>query len=37
MLWKYIFLLAFVFVLAYDPKSRTLEKFIAPVNHEEAT
>ena len=37
MLWKYIFLLAFVFVLTYNPKSRTLEKFIAPINHEEAT
>lgn len=37
MLWKYIFLLAFVFVLTYDPKSRTLEKFISPNNQGEAT
>ena len=37
MLWKYIFLLAFVFILTYNPKSRTLEKFIAAINHEEAT
>ena len=28
MIWKVIFLLAIVFVLTYDPKSRTLEKFI---------
>jgi len=30
MLWKYLFLIGFVFVLTYDPKSRTLENFIAP-------
>ena len=28
MLWKVVFLLAIVFVLSYDPKSRTLEKFV---------
>ena len=28
MIWKVIFLLAIVFVLTYDPKSRTLGKFI---------
>jgi hypothetical protein len=27
-MWKLIFLLAIVFVLMYDPRSRTLEKFI---------
>ena len=27
-MWDLIFLLAIVFVLTYDPKSRTLEKFI---------
>jgi hypothetical protein len=27
-MWKTIFLLAIVFVLTYDPKSRTLEKFV---------
>ena len=27
-MWKLIFLLAIVFVLTYDPKSRTLEKFV---------
>lgn len=37
MLWKYLFLLGFVFILTYDPKSRTLEKFISPINQEEAT
>lgn len=30
MLWQFIFLLGFVFVLTYDPKSRTLEKIIVP-------
>jgi hypothetical protein len=28
MLWKVVFLLAIAFVLTYDPKSRTLEKFV---------
>jgi len=28
MFWKIFFLLAIVFVLTYDPKSRTLEKFV---------
>lgn len=28
MLWTVIALLAIVFVLTYDPKSRTLEKFV---------
>jgi hypothetical protein len=28
MFWKYLFLLGFVFVLTYDPKSRTLEHLI---------
>ncbi len=28
MIWKVIFLLAIVFVLTYNPKSRTLEKFV---------
>jgi len=27
-MWKLIFLVAIVFVLTYDPKSRTLEKFV---------
>jgi hypothetical protein len=27
-MWNLIFLLAIVFVLTYDPKSRTLEKFV---------
>jgi hypothetical protein len=27
-MWKLIFLIAIVFVLTYDPKSRTLEKFV---------
>ena len=27
-MWDTIFLLAIVFVLTYDPKSRTLEKFV---------
>jgi hypothetical protein len=27
-MWKLVFLLAIVFVLTYDPKSRTLEKFV---------
>ena len=27
-MWDIIFLLAIVFVLTYDPKSRTLEKFV---------
>ena len=27
-MWDLIFLLAIVFVLTYDPKSRTLEKFV---------
>ncbi len=27
-MWKVIFLLAIVFVLTYDPNSRTLEKFV---------
>jgi hypothetical protein len=29
-MWNLIFLLAIVFVLTYDPKSRTLETFIGP-------
>jgi len=28
MFWKIVFLLAIVFVLTYDPKSRTLEKLL---------
>ncbi len=28
MFWKIVFLLAIAFVLTYDPKSRTLEKFV---------
>jgi len=28
-MWDVVFLLAIVFVLTYDPKSRTLEKFVA--------
>ena len=28
-MWDLIFLLAIVFVLTYDPKSRTLEKYVA--------
>ena len=28
MIWKIVFLLAIVFVLTYDPKSRRLEKFV---------
>ena len=28
MLWKIFFLLSIVFVLTYDPKSRTLETFV---------
>ena len=28
MIWKVVFLLSIVFVLTYDPKSRTLEKFV---------
>jgi hypothetical protein len=28
MLWKIVFLLSIVFVLTYDPKSRTLETFV---------
>jgi hypothetical protein len=28
MLWNVVFLLAIVFVLTYDPKSRTLEKLV---------
>jgi hypothetical protein len=28
MFWKIVFLLAIVFVLTYDPKSRTLEKIV---------
>jgi hypothetical protein len=28
MFWKIVFLLAIVFVLTYNPNSRTLEKFI---------
>jgi hypothetical protein len=28
MFWRIVFLLAIVFVLTYDPKSRTLEKFV---------
>ena len=28
MLWQIVFLLAIVFVLTYDPNSRTLEKFV---------
>jgi len=28
MIWKIVFLLAIVFVLTYDPNSRTLEKFV---------
>jgi hypothetical protein len=27
-MWNIVFLLAIVFVLTYDPKSRTLEKYI---------
>jgi len=27
-MWNIVFLLAIVFVLMYDPKSRTLEKFV---------
>jgi hypothetical protein len=27
-MWNLVFLLAIVFVLTYDPKSRTLEKFV---------
>jgi hypothetical protein len=27
-MWKLIFIIAIVFVLTYDPKSRTLEKFV---------
>jgi len=27
-MWNIVFLLAIVFVLTYDPKSRTLEKFV---------
>ena len=27
-MWNVVFLLAIVFVLTYDPKSRTLEKFV---------
>lgn len=27
-MWKLLFLLAIVFVLTYNPKSRTLEKFV---------
>ena len=30
MLWQYLFLLGFVFILTYNPESRTLEKFINP-------
>lgn len=30
MFWTIIALLAFVFVLTYDPKSRTLEKIVDP-------
>ena len=38
MLWNVVFLLAIVFVLTYDPNSRTLEKFVGqptapPRNH----
>ena len=28
MFWKIVFLLSIVFVLTYDPTSRTLEKFV---------
>ena len=28
MFWKIVFLLTIVFVLTYDPNSRTLEKFV---------
>jgi|MDSZ01.3.fsa_nt_gb hypothetical protein len=28
MFWNVVILLAIVFVLSYDPKSRTLEKFV---------
>jgi len=28
MFWKIVFLLAIVFVLMYDPSSRTLEQFV---------
>jgi hypothetical protein len=28
-MWNVVFLLAIVFVLSYDPKSRTLEKYVA--------
>jgi hypothetical protein len=27
-MWNLVFLIAIVFVLTYDPKSRTLEKFV---------
>ena len=27
-MWNVVFLLAIVFVLTYDPKSRTLEKYV---------
>jgi hypothetical protein len=27
-MWNLLFLIAIVFVLTYDPKSRTLEKFV---------
>jgi len=27
-MWNIVFLLAIVFVLTYDPKSKTLEKFV---------
>jgi hypothetical protein len=27
-MWNIVFLLAIVFVLTYDPKSRTLEKYV---------
>jgi len=32
-MWDIIFLLAIVFVLTYDPKSRTLEKFVGQPTH----
>ena len=30
MFWTVLFLLAFVFVLTYDPRSRTLDKIVDP-------
>lgn len=33
MFWNTVFLLAVVFVLTYDPKSRTIEKFMIQPTH----